>query len=301
MKKKQHREPGAMPQEIRMAYGKLLGLMLLAEPRPESAQIVAFYRALSGINLKDRDRHAVLEFIISPDTSGEELCRLILDTPDEQEHNLLRFTLLEDLYRIMMADHYEGDEETAFFMRVARWLSIRQEHVEQVRRSIEETAGYLPADEKPALGNRVMHQAVAGTAGLAVPLLMVAEAGHSGLTPRGIISGLHALSPGKSRRRSIIPGLLITLAAGAATWQSSRWLFQLPQWRRNRMAARIFKIECKQLRQIEKDLQKDEQLARRMIKRQSREFQDSDTWQELAALLLKSRALAGVLIKEMRS
>lgn len=300
MKKNQHREPGQMPQEIRLAYGKLLGLMLLAEPRPESAQMVTLYRALKGINLSDRDRHAVLEFIIAPDATGEELCRLILDISDQQEGNLLRFSLLEDLYRMMIADHYEGDEEMDYFVSAARWLSIRQDHVDQVRKSVQEAWGYLPAASKPAAGHRIMHQAVAGTAGLAVPLLMVAEAGGDGLTPRGVVSGLKALSPGKKHHRSVVPGLLVTLAVGAAAWQCSRWLFQFPQWRRNRMTTHIMKNEIKQLRQIEKDLQKDEQLARRIIKRQSNAFQDSEVWQELAVLLRKSRALTSALTKEMR-
>jgi uncharacterized tellurite resistance protein B-like protein len=300
-KMKKDREPGKMPQEIRLAYAKILSLMLTATPHPESAVVVAFYRAMQELNLKERDRRAVLEFMLSPDAEAGTLCSILMEAQGEEERNLLRFTLLEDLYGMLMADHYEGDEETAFLIRMAKKLAIRQEHIDQVRLMYESENAYLPAMPQRTLGHKVFRQTLAGVVGLWVPLGMVAGSGKHGLSPKEISSGLRALSPGHERNRSILPGLLITLAAGAAAWQTARWLFSLPDRRREWMLHRLRKAAVNQLQQVEKDMVKDAQMLQRQIGKRAKDFLETDSWQELLALLRRSQAIVSVMIRDLRT
>lgn len=300
LKVNKHREPGDMPQEIRLAYAKILSLMLTSEPHPESTAVVAFYQAIQALKLKERDRRAVLEFMLSPDTDTAMLCRILMETEREEERNLLRFSLLEDLYWLLMADHYEGDKEAAFLIKTAKQLAIRQEHIDQVRLMYKSEHPYLPTVKKAAWHSKVLRQTAAGVAGLWIPLGLVAGTGEPGLTSKGIVSGLRALSPGHGRSRSIIPGLMLTLAAGAAAWQSARWLLHLPEWRREWMLRRLRKAEAKQLLEIEKEMEKDIQMLLRQVSKRAKEFQETESWQALAELLRRSKSLAGAMIQEKK-
>ena len=298
---KKDREPGKMPQEIRLAYAKILSLMLTATPHPESSVVVAFYRAMQELNLKERDRRAVLEFMLSPDAEAGTLSSILMEAKGEEERNLLRFTLLEDLYGMLMADHYEGDEETAFLIRMAKKLAIRQEHIDQVRLMYESESAYLPEMPSRSLGHKVFRQTLAGVVGLWVPLGMVAGSGEHGLSPKEITSGLRALSPGRGRNRSILPGLLLTLAAGAAAWQTARWLLHLPDRRREWMLRRLRKAAVSQLQQVEKDMVKDAQMLQRQIGKRAKDFLETDSWQELLELLRRSQAIVSVMIRDLRT
>jgi uncharacterized tellurite resistance protein B-like protein len=299
-KMKKDREPGKMPQEIRLAYAKILSLMLTATPHPESAVVVYFYRAMQELNLKERDRRAVLEFMLSPDAEAGNLCSILMEAKGEEERNLLRFTLLEDLYGMLMADHYEGDEEAAFLVRMAKKLAIRQEHLDQVRLMHASESTYLPEMPVHSLSSRLLRQTLAGVAGVWVPLGLLAGSGERGLKPKELISGLRALSPGQKRHRSILPGLLITLATGAAAWQTARWLFYLPERRREWMLHRLRKAAVSQLLQAEKDMMKDAQILQRQIGKRAKDFLETDSWQELLELLRRSQATVSVMIRDLR-
>ena len=294
---KKGREPGAMPQDIRLAYGKILSLMLLSEPYSGINGMVEFYRALHELNLKERDRRAVLEFMIAPDTDGETLCRLLMAIEDPEERNLVRFTLLEDLYRMMMADHYEGDQEVAFLILTAGHLAVRQEHVDQVRVMYENGGIYPTLQEGESPERRILRNLAAGTAGVAVPLLMVSKTGHPGLKPAGVVTGLMNLNPGKKRPSSLMPGLIITVATGALAWQSIQWLLRLPEWRRRWMVNRLRRSGKKQLMHMEKQLDKDIQMIRRLMNRDDSAFMESDSRPMMLELLRRTRAMVQAEIR----
>jgi uncharacterized tellurite resistance protein B-like protein len=162
---KKNREPADMPQQLRLAYAKALGLLFLAERQHESTKMMELYRAMNTLQLTDRDRKAVIEFIMSPDTSAESLCQMVMETTDIQEKNLLRFSMLEDLYRLMMADHYISEEEAAVFNRMTELLQIQEEHVELVKNLYEQEDLYVPEPETATLTDQMTKQMVALASG----------------------------------------------------------------------------------------------------------------------------------------
>ena len=297
---RKYRTPGDMPQEIRLAYAKIASLLLMATPYPETSVVVAFYRSLQDLELKEKERRAVLEFMLSPDTDLKSLCSILMAVELEEERNLLRFSLVEDMYHMLMADHNEGDEEVILFNQVLDCLAIRAEHIDMVRQMYNNDSTYLPELQPEKLSCKVARQTVAGVTGMGISIGMVAISGEGGLSPRGIASGLKALSPGKGRTKSLVPGLLITLAAGGMAWRSTKWLLQYPYYRRQWMLKRIHKGEMKQLKQITKIIDRDILMMHKQIENRAAGFAETDTWITLVNLLKRSKSLAVVKADQMR-
>ena len=287
-----------MPQEIRLAYAKLLCLMLISEPQPGPVGLVELYHGMQGLQLKEKDRQVVLEFMLSPDADYRELCSHLLDLAGLEERNLIRFMLLDDLYRMMMSDHYESDREVAFFEHVANALDIRQEHLDLVRKTYSEKGIYLPPSKTDPFVRKAARQLIAGTAGIVVPLVLVAAIGEPGLSSHGITSGLRGLSPGYGKRRSFLPGLVIILAVGTGVRQATHKILRLSERRRSWMVKRLLKYRRKQLTQVGKYMTQDTRLVEKIIKSRASDFQGTDHWQELHELLLKGTALVEVMIHE---
>lgn len=296
---RKYRIPGDMPQEIRLAYAKIASLLLMATPYPETSVVLAFYRSLQEVALKEKERRAVLEFVLSPDTDLKALCSILMAVEMEEERNLLRFTLVEDMYHMLMADHSEGDEEVILFNQVLDCLAIREEHIHMVRQMYKNDSTYLPELQPEKMSSKVARQTVAAVAGLGIPIVMVSVSGEGGLSPKGIGSGLKTLSPGKGRTKNMVPGLLITLAAGGMAWQSTKWLLQYPYWRRQWMLKRINKGAMKQLKQITRNIDRDILMMHKQIEARTPEFAETDTWIALVNLLKRSRSLAVVKVEQM--
>lgn len=295
-----HRTPREMPQEIRLAYGKIAGLMLMATPYPEASVVVVFYRALLELALKEKERRAVLEFVLSPDSDLACLCHQLMSVASEEERNLLRFSLVEDVYHMMMADHTEAEEETFLFNQVLEHLSIEEEHLERVRQMYGNDSAYLPEKPPEILRCKIARQTAAGLVGLGVPVAMVAVSGEDGLSPRGIASGLKALSPGKKHPKSLVPGLLLTLAAGGMAWRTAKWVLHYPDMKRQWMLRRLNKSETKRLRLIVKNLDHDVRSLHKQIEERTAAFAETNTWITLVNLLKRSRSLVTVMTGKLK-
>lgn len=298
---KKFRTPGDMPQEIRLAYAKIAGLILTATPYPETSVVVAFYRSLQELSLKDRERRAVLEFLLSPDTDLHTLCSILMSVEVEEERNLLRFSLAEDIYHMMLADHDEGEEEVFLFNQVLNEMSVQEEHIDMIRHMHRNDSTYLPELQPEKLSSKVARQTAAGIIGLSVPIAMVAASGEDGLSPRGIASGLKAINPEKSRNKSLVPGLLITLAAGGMAWRSARWIFNYPDVKRQWMLKRLSKSEIKKLKQMLKNIEQDIKTIHQQIESRAADFSETDTWITMVSLLKKSRSLLNVKIGQAKN
>ena len=294
------RTPGDMPQEIRLAYAKIVGLILTATPYPETSVVVAFYRSLQELSLKDRERRAVLEFLLSPDTDLHTLCSMLMSVELDEERNLLRFSLAEDIYHMLMADHDEGEEEVLIFNQVLNELSIQVEHIDMIRHMYKNDSTYLPELQQDKLPDKVARQTVAGIIGLGVPIAMVAVSGEGGLSPKGITSGLKAISPGKRRNKSLVPGLLITLAAGGMAWRSARWILNYPDVKRQWMLKRLNKSEMNKLKKMFKNIEQDITAIHQQIESRAADFSDTDNWITMVNFLKKSRSLVSMKIDQAR-
>ncbi len=298
---KKHRTPGDMPQEIRLAYAKIVGLVLMATPYPETSVVVVFYRSLHELTLKEKERRAVLEFMLSPDTDLNTLCSTLMSVELEEERNLLRFSLVEDIYHMLMADHNAGDEETVLFNQVLDKLAIHEEHIDMIRQMYNSDSTYLPKLKPENLPHKVVRQTAAGLVGLSVPVGMVAVSGERGLSPWGIASGLKAISPGKGRNKSLVPGLLITLAAGGMAWRSTKWLLHYPEWKRLWMLKRLKKSEIKKMKQTAKCIDEDILMMQKQIESRAADFAETDSWVTLENLLKRSRSLIRVKNEEIKN
>ncbi|RQD69740.1 MAG: hypothetical protein D5S00_05755 [Tindallia sp. MSAO_Bac2] len=271
MKKIIVREPWKMPIEVRLTYGKLLGLMILAQHRPEAAAMEEFYRALKKMEMKDKDRQVIFEYMMDPDQPVDDLTQVIMKVQDDQERNILRFSLLEDLYRIMRADFYEDEDEKKYFDSVMSRLKIEPHHLKLVIETYEKEDLYLPGTEMEPVSNRIIRYSF----GLAV-----------GIATAGLY--VHIVRNKKGKNKSVENFAGIT--TGLAAFQATQYLMGLKGCRRRWIKKKLLKEKLRQEQQMMKDIKKDVRMIRQLIKKKSSQFTESFSWQDVIILLEKTLA-----------
>lgn len=265
------REPKNMPAEIRLTYGKLLGLMILAQQRPEAIAMQEFYRALRKIEMKDKDRQVIFEYMMDPDESASSLIQVMMSIKEEQERNLLRFSLLEDLYRIMKADFYEDKEEKSYFDEVVSALEIQPQHLQTVKDTYEKEDLYVPGMKKET----------------SVELLIRYTTGISiGVMTAGIIR--KSIQKQKNKNSGI--EILTILSSSIAAFQTTQCLMQLKGRKSRWVRKKLLKEKIKQEQQLVKDIKKDHRMIRQIIKKKSSQFMPTFSWEDVLVLLEKTLA-----------
>ncbi|SDY44008.1 TerB family tellurite resistance protein [Tindallia californiensis] len=265
------REPRKMPVENRLAYGKLLGLMILSQNKPEAMTMKEFYRALKSIALKDRDRQVIFEYMMDPDESATSLTQQMMKHLNDQEENLIRFSLLEDLYRVMKADYYEDEGEKNFFNEVIHHLEIKERHIEQVRQTYERDNLYLPENVKPSISRMAMNQIASISAGLATA---------------GIV---FYVTNTKRKKQSPIEKAA-TVSTALVVYKTVESLANYKANHQLRMQKKLKKENSILLIELEKDIAKDIRMIKQIIRKKSSQFSETFTWQDVLVLLEKTKA-----------
>jgi hypothetical protein len=97
----------------------------------------------------------------------------ILEGLDDQEINILRFSLIKDLLIIMRADYYEGLEEKKFLEKTKKILQISEEHMKFFE---EEYLNDKIFFEQIIIDDRkeyIKKEFIAGAAALGIPLTIM--------------------------------------------------------------------------------------------------------------------------------
>ena len=118
-----------MPWETKLNYCKILSLMVTIDGQVEQLKMVELYRLIAKVMLGDSKRPKLLEFIFEPKIELEDLWEKILEGLNNQEKNILRFSIIKDLLIIMRADYYEALEEIKFLEKTKEMLHISEEHM----------------------------------------------------------------------------------------------------------------------------------------------------------------------------
>ncbi len=265
------REPKRMPAEIRLTYGKLLGLMILAQHRPEAVAMQEFYRALRKIEMKEKDRQVIFEYMMDPDQSASELIEIIMTVKDDQERNLLRFSLLEDLYRIMKADFYEDKDEKYYFDEVVSKLGIQPQHLQFVVDTYEKEDLYVPGMEKESTSDTLIRY-------------------MAGLTVGIITAGIIRKSTWKKKSENSAIEIIAVLSSSFVAFQTTQHLMKLKGTKGRWIRKKLLKEKLKQEQQLIKDIKKDHRMIRQIIKKKSSQFMATFSWQDVLTLLEKTLA-----------
>ncbi|SFI14215.1 hypothetical protein SAMN05192551_10719 [Tindallia magadiensis] len=265
------REPRKMPIENRLAYGKLLGLMILSQNKPEAMTMQEFYRALRSIALKDRDRQVIFEYMMAPDESAASLTQQMMKDLNDEEGNLIRFSLLEDLYRVMKADYYEDEGEKNFFNEVVHHLGIKEHHIEQVRQTYERDNLYLPGSIKPSISKMAMSQLVSISAGLAT-------------------AGIIYYGTNTRRKKQSPIEKVATVSTALVVYKAVESLVNYKENHQLRMQKKLRKENNKLLIELEKDITKDIRMIKQITRKKPSQFSETFTWQDVLVLLEKTKA-----------
>ncbi|SCY64557.1 hypothetical protein [Alkaliphilus peptidifermentans] len=212
-----------LPSRTKLIYCKLLSLMVTVEGELNQLKLAELYRLMANIKLPSSKREQIIEYIITPNKESLELiCQAAINDLNQQEKNILRFSLMKDLMIIMGADYSESKEEREYISEIQKIYEITEEQLEFFKNEYRTDQVFTDLKDTKLF---VKHTAAKAMA-IGIPITAIYFSGtFKGLGPFGILSGLLGLSKMKSHKKeSYLAGLVISIIMGFATYHSLKWI-----------------------------------------------------------------------------
>ncbi|KAB3535332.1 hypothetical protein F8154_07000 [Alkaliphilus pronyensis] len=242
MYKEKVRSLDNLPSKTKLTYCKLLSLMVTTDGELNQLKVAELYRLMANIKLNSCMRERVIEYILSQEKEPlEEMCTKALADLNQQEQNILRFSLMKDLINVMKADHSENQEEKDYLSKIQSIYKITDEQLSFFTEEYQKDKAFnLNAEKDIAL---MIKNTTVKALAIGIPITAVYFSGcYKGLGPIGILSGLLGLSRMKPhKKKSYSTGLAISIAMGFATYYSLKWLVNLDS--QNQMKLRNLLME----------------------------------------------------------
>ncbi len=226
MEKENVRALQKMPPENKLAYCKLLALMISVDSSTNQLVMAEFYRLMANIRLSTSKREEILIFLVQPDKNVDILCGEMLESINQQEKNILRFSLIKDLMIIIGADYVETTRENQLLKELEELLNITEEQKSFLVEEYQQDQNINQEDQKNNIKRKLMKETIAKSIALGVPLSVVGFSGlNKGYGGGDIIAGLQQLGARKyTKRYSSAVGLGVTILTAFSTYHLIKWL-----------------------------------------------------------------------------
>lgn len=247
-----------LPLKTKLVYSKLLALMLMADKDLDQLKLAALYRLLGRINLTSLKRQELLHFIYNGEEGLAELKEQVYEGLNDQEMNIVRFSLYKDLLILMRANYIELPEEALLLAEVEGVFEITEEHKVFFEEELLQDKDFYEEKEKYCIG-KTTDEAIATAAALGIPLAAICYNSYlGGLGSINLITGLHALGKKLAKRHSILAGFGIALSLGLLSYKGTKYLLGLRDREccnlQAKMAEEMEKIHQLAIDYIEKDI-----------------------------------------------
>ncbi|SDK14441.1 hypothetical protein [Natronincola ferrireducens] len=119
-----------MPPYTKLNYFKILIIMANTNGEVTQLEMVELYRLMAKNKLSQVDRLVLLSWMEEERHNQLlELCDNLYEELNDQEKNIIRFSLIKDLIIIMGADNYEAPEEMELFNKMKEIFCITEEQL----------------------------------------------------------------------------------------------------------------------------------------------------------------------------
>jgi len=210
--------------KTKLLYSKLLALMVMADKDIDQLKLAALYRLIGRLKLTSLKRQELLQFIYNGGEGLKELKEQVYQGLNDQEKNIVRFSLYKDLLILMRANYIELPEEAGLLAEVEEVFEITEEHKVFFEEELLQDKDFYVAKEKECIGVAT-DEAIAAAMALGIPLAAIYYNGYlGGMGCINLITGLHALGKKLSKRHSILAGLGITISLGLLSYKGTQYL-----------------------------------------------------------------------------
>ncbi|WP_156778755.1 hypothetical protein [Clostridium formicaceticum] len=272
-----------MPPEIKYNYLKTLLTMANIDEKINSLEAAQFYRFMAKVQLGKEERKLFLKQMDKLEIDMDSLCKRLYRELNEQEKNIVRFSLIKDLMIMMKCDYYEAPEEVELFNEIKIILGITEEHM----------VFFIEEDEREKNFFRDIPSGYLRYEGLEEVALTTTAIGASLTTfffSDSFKKSRYSLKK-SSHKEKFIFDLLRAMVMGATSYTSLKWLLK----RRKNKALILEKHliqECEKLQERTKRyLTFDIQYLQESLKWAEENFIEMESQREMIDLLKKSLAV----------
>ncbi|WP_090446207.1 hypothetical protein [Natronincola peptidivorans] len=128
--KEKIRDISAMSVETKLRYFNILAIMAAIDEEINQLEMMELYRMAARFKLLHKERLTMLEDIGKNHDEIMGLCEGLLEDLNDQERNIVRFSLMKDLIIIMKADYYEAPEEKKLLHTIKVFFKITEEQMD---------------------------------------------------------------------------------------------------------------------------------------------------------------------------
>lgn len=237
-----------LPLKVKLAYTKILALMLMTDRELDQLKLAALYRLMARIQITAVKRREVLEAVYKGQLVLEELVSQCYEGLNIQEKNILRFSLYKDLLIIMRANYMENSEEELLLDMISELFDINEEHKSFFHEELSRDINYFEADKPANLVNEAIVEATARASAIGIPLGIICYNGYiGGLGVLGILSGLHGLGRRITKKHSLLAGLAITISLGMLSYNGTKYLFKA----KDRYSSRLKELMAEDMQELQ--------------------------------------------------
>lgn len=118
--------------DIKQEYGLFLANLIKNLRDSDVFQMKAFYKVLAYIQLPKKYRKKILDLFLSNQVKErfiEDSLDSLLSKVKGQERDILRFTLMQDILSVTMANHYVSEEKKNYLEKIQHVLQITDDQM----------------------------------------------------------------------------------------------------------------------------------------------------------------------------
>ena len=181
----------AYPEEARIAYVSLLGELCYVDRHFDDYERKLLEQQMEQLQISDQGKARVYGAVYDlKDAHRDAIVTGLLALADSD----LRFTLIADLFLMVLANGYISVEEQDYVFALGRQLGIEDEQIKAIKQVQFNLWQIRNAPSDSDSFNNLIKECASNLAGVGVPIAAVAASGSVfGLSAAGITSGLAAL------------------------------------------------------------------------------------------------------------
>jgi len=261
MEREKVRSLEKMPMKNKLAYCQLLTMMVKEKQPINELKMMELYRLMSNIRIPASKRQEVLTFLFQGHEEIEVMCNTMLEDVNQQEKNILRFSLIKDLMIISGADSSATPREKIILKEIEALLEITKEQKNFLLEEYQKDRTFYLEEKKEKFNDQLQKETVAHAFALGIPLSIVYFNGcYWGMGTLGVLSGLEDVGFKKrTKRYSAAVGLGVTIIAALGTYHLVKGIWSYKKKNhlelKDLIKEEMLLIHQRAIRYLEKDIE----------------------------------------------
>lgn len=167
--------------DTRQQYGLILANLMKNIKDTDVFQMKAFYKVMAYIRIPKNNRKKIIDYFIKNEAKSIDLQKSIdalLSKVKGQERDILRFSLMQDIVSVMMANHYLSEEKKELLEKIQNQLHITDEQMRIFEEELD-TEGKLSLNENDVDKKTLVKRKISKYISVGIPLTLLYYSAHN--------------------------------------------------------------------------------------------------------------------------